>query len=358
VLLTGATGFLGAYLLRELLEQTEGRVRCLLRTERKDRGHERIAATLRQLKKWRPEYADRVDVIPGDLARPGLGLEAADLDRLAESTSAIVHNGALVNWTLPFADLEAANVRGTEEILRLAARGPRKPLHYVSTLGVFHPGMRAGDVFREDGPLLPWRDLPRMLDLGYAQTKWVAEKLLAQARARGLPVNVYRPGFIIGHSEDGLWNPTDFLVHFVHGVIALGAAPRWDVKFQVSTVDRVSAAIVKLAGAPETGTGATFHLAPRGVTVVDLVAMIRARGIAIEELDFPEWRRRLLAAPKNPLRPFVTWLGTDDESGGSRWQVDCTQARASLGASFAGLEDTGAMARAWDALIRSVPRAD
>jgi thioester reductase-like protein len=340
ILLTGATGFLGLHLLAELLEQTPGRVRCLMRTESAELGHRRLLKAL-----GRPGDAARIEVVPGDLGQPGLGLAPGELDRLAGDTCAIVHNGALVNWLLPYAELEAVNVRGTEQILRLAERAG-VPVHHVSTLGVLHPAMRAGGVLREAEPP-PWRDVPRMLDLGYARTKWAAEGVIAAARARGVAVSVYRPGFIIGDSRDGVWNDTDFLVHFVRGCIALGAVPRWDMRFHFSAVDRVSAAIVGLARGP---AGGTYHLAPRGLTVADVAAMIRARGVALDELPYADWCRRLAASGlRNPLAPFVDWLGGEPDAGGSGWTVDCTAARERLGDRFAALEEPADAA--WDALI-------
>src|SRR6185503_20022061 len=96
VLLTGATGSLGSYLLCELLARSSRRVICLVRA--RDAGHarDRLRSTAQRLG-LAPDLA-RVDVICGDLAAPRLGLADDDLSALAARTWRIVHAGARVDW--------------------------------------------------------------------------------------------------------------------------------------------------------------------------------------------------------------------------------------------------------------------
>ncbi|XNL25042.1 amino acid adenylation domain-containing protein [Longispora sp. K20-0274] len=135
LLLTGATGFLGAYLLRELLHRTGARVVCLVRGHSDDHARRRLHATLRA-------YdldcdLDRISVRRGDLAEPDLGLPTEEFDRLSRGVDAVFHAGAVVNWLHPYARLRTANVTGTETVLRLAARHRTVPVHHVSSMGVF-----------------------------------------------------------------------------------------------------------------------------------------------------------------------------------------------------------------------------
>ena len=95
---------------------------------------------------------------------------------------------------------------GTQEILRLATRITLKPVHFVSSLGVFPLlGSSGVKVIHEDDTL----DHNGSLYGGYLQSKWVADKLVLAARSRGLPVCIYRPGLITGHSDTGAWNTSD-----------------------------------------------------------------------------------------------------------------------------------------------------
>src|SRR5262249_37716095 len=132
VFLTGATGFLGAFLLRELLEQLPtGRVFCLVRAASPEDGARRLRANLTAWGLWDDSFASRITAVPGDLGRPLLGLAEADFDRIAREAGAIYHNGASVNLFYAYSTLKPANVLGTHEVLRLAARGRVKPVHYV-----------------------------------------------------------------------------------------------------------------------------------------------------------------------------------------------------------------------------------
>ncbi len=144
--------------------------------------------------------------VPGNLEMPGLGLSSQLAAQLASTIDVIYHSGATVNWIYPYERLKAPNVLGTQEILRLATRIKLKPVHFVSSLGVFPLiGMSSLVVVREDDTL----DHGGSLYGGYVQSKWVADKLVLAARARGIPVCIYRPGLITGHSEIGAWNTTD-----------------------------------------------------------------------------------------------------------------------------------------------------
>src|SRR5258706_15717598 len=113
----------------------------------------------------------------------------------------------------------------------------------------------AGGVVRED-------DDPVGVDElfgGYAQSKWVAERLVAAAKARGLPVAVYRPGMITGHSETGVSNPNDLMAAVLRGCIQLRCAPMVKTSIEMTPVDYVSAAIVQLSCDPN-APRKVFHL--------------------------------------------------------------------------------------------------
>lgn len=102
ILLTGATGFLGPFLLASLLGQTSYTLHALVRATDAAHGLDRIVASLRRARLWSPaleaEVRARVRILCGDLAEPRLGVGEAEFQRLAEGIDTIVHNGALVNY--------------------------------------------------------------------------------------------------------------------------------------------------------------------------------------------------------------------------------------------------------------------
>lgn len=294
VLLTGATGFLGAFLLRELLDRTAAEVHCLVRAESVEAGRVRLRQTLQTYSLWHDGLEERIVPVPGDLSEPSVGLSAAVSADLAATIDVIYHSGAQVNWIYPYARLKAPNVLGTEEILRLATRDRIKPVHFVSSLGVFPLLNSSGDVtvIREDDTL----DHNGSLYGGYMQSKWVADKLVMEARSRGLPISIYRPGLITGHSETGAWNTGDFMSRMLKSWVELQGAPEFAYdETDMTPVDYVSKTIVHLSGRRD-AIGKTFHIANRRRMRLGAVAeWMRGFGYPLRRVPFDKWVTELLS---------------------------------------------------------------
>ncbi|MEU6483627.1 thioester reductase domain-containing protein [Streptomyces sp. NPDC046887] len=322
VLLTGATGFLGAFLLHELLERTGAVVHCLVRSPGgglSDPGcHKRLRAVLERYGLWNEASAHRVRAVPGDLAQPLLGLGRERFEELARTADLVVHAGAEVNLTYGYRQLRAANVAGTAEVLRLAAAYRTVPIHHVSTVGVFPA---AGPPTGPVAPDHPLGDVG-LLRNGYAESKWMAERLVQQARERGLPVSVHRPARISGSSVTGACQSSDFLWLLLKGCVEAGAAPSDYVsEFDLVPVDHVAGAIAALATAPASrGTGGTFHLAsgrPRLFTA--WVEELRRLGYRLRDLPLDAWHRTVEGLPGNAAYPLLGLLprtAADGPGGG------------------------------------------
>jgi phthiocerol/phenolphthiocerol synthesis type-I polyketide synthase E len=305
VLLTGATGFLGPFLLRDLLEQTPARVWCLVRAGSPEQGLARILAGLEAHRlALPPGAAARIVPMVGDLAARRWGLSESAVAALAAEVEAIYHAGAWVNFTYPYAALKAANVGGTEEALRLAATGRPKPLHFISTIAVFGSAALASGVGREDADLAS----PAGLAGGYPQSKWVAERLVDLARRRGVPVTIHRPGLIAGDSRTGIGNPRDLLWAFLKSCLQLGAAPDLPSRFDPVPVDFVSRSIVHLAG-QRRSLGRAFHYVhPQPLSWRELFDFAASLGYSIRRLAMADWVRlvaeELDRSSGNALFPF------------------------------------------------------
>ncbi|HEX9412649.1 MAG TPA: SDR family oxidoreductase, partial [Ktedonobacterales bacterium] len=148
--------------------------------------------------------------------------------------------------------------------------------------------------------------------IGYAQSKWVAEQLVLQAGARGLPVAIYRPGTITGHSQSGVWNTDDFLCRAIKGAIQLGSLPGTDEQLDLTPVDYVSRSIVALS-LRTASWGMAYHLIhPSGLRLRELADFIRSLGYPLRSVSYPQWRGELLAAAQqsmdNALYPLVPLL--------------------------------------------------
>lgn len=284
IFLTGATGFLGAFLLDGILTRTDAEVYCLVR--RRD-GSSLLAPIRENMERyglWKAEYAERIIPADGDLSQPLLGLDREAFEEISGNADLVFHAGATVNLVYPYSALKDVNVGGTREVLRLCCEGRPKPLHHISTNGVFPPG--TGEC-EEDSALDLLLD---GLEEGYAQSKWVAEKLVRQAAERGLPVRVYRPGNISWHSGSGAYNPRDFLTAMLAESIKLGAAPEIDGwRLEMTPVDFVTGAILEISDDPES-FGKTYHLAnPSPPLAEEVFDLLETLGIPLERLDLPDW---------------------------------------------------------------------
>ncbi|HET8659015.1 MAG TPA: thioester reductase domain-containing protein, partial [Micromonosporaceae bacterium] len=242
VLLTGATGFVGAYLLRELLAVTSARVHCLVRCSDEAQGRHRVRTNLERYLPW-PDGADeRVAVVAGDLGEPRLGLDPARFEELAGCLDAIYHNGAWVNFSYTYEQMRPVNVAGTAEILRLAGKG-RATVHHVSTYGIWGLPVDGRTTIREDDDIAA----AGRLVTGYVQTKWAAERMVELGRERGIAVDLYRPGRVLGDSRTGACLTTHFTTRVIKGCIQLGMAPDIDIEVEMTPVDYVAAGLVRIS---------------------------------------------------------------------------------------------------------------
>ena len=314
VLLTGATGFVGAFLLDELLRVTDARVRCLVRARTDAEARERLASTLRRYRV--PAAADdpRLEVVRGDLAAPDLGLGPAERARLCESVDTIVHSGARVHHLSPYAQLSAANVEGTRALLRLAAEGRSKAFHHLSTLAVFRADERGSGSARPVTEESPLRGERHPYGRGYAASKWVADLLVESAFERGLRGGIHRLGRAWAHSTTGAVSPDDMFSRLLTSCAALGAHPA-DPALQETLlpVDVLARAVVALLRNGD-GTDLVHHLHHPARTGPGpfMAAYDRRHGTRTAEVPLTEWLRRLRRATDRgeelPILPYQAYL--------------------------------------------------
>lgn len=318
VFLTGATGFLGAHLLQELLEHTDTEIHCLVRAATCEEGLAKLDRTMQRYGLPLSPLSDRVVVVCGDLAKPYLGLSDRAFFDLADRVGAVFHNAAALSGAQSYQALKSANVDGTREVLRLACLGRAKRLHYVSTVSVFGDAVsKEPEGFCETDFLA----LGENLQDGYDQSKWVAEAMVHQAQRQGLTVNIYRPSHIVGHSQSGAWNTDDFVCRMIKGCIDLGLAPAGQTVDMIP-VDYVTRAIVAVAGCPDSA-GRTLHLThPQPLSSETLFEWVQHLGYAIELMPFSRWSEEVAEAIRNlaghPLYPLLPGLQPHGEETASQ----------------------------------------
>ena len=318
VFLTGATGFLGSYLLRDLLRIEGTRVTCLVRGDSAERARTRLLQKLAGIPGWNTSLNHRIEVCCGSLEDPFLGLGEAGLQALATSIDRIVHNGANVNFVAPYSFLRAVNVTSNLGVLRLAVAGRRLPVHYVSTTAVFNSPSRdrLERILESD-----FLESPDALFSGYAQTKWVSEHLWRQASTLGVPVTIHRPGLVTGDCETGAWHTDDFLCRFIKGCLQLGRFPDLAVEVDMIPVDVVSAAMAQaITGKSGRKPMTAYHWThPTPARMAALADWFRSAGWPVGVESVADWMQSMRTLDSSnalfPLTPFLLQrVGADRET--------------------------------------------
>lgn len=269
-LLTGATGLVGQYLLRDLLCAGEQRIAVIVRDSKSARAHERIDAILSHWERELGTKLPRPVVLSGCITATHCGLSRTDMQWIRANCNRILHNAAVLKFEGVDRSREpwVTNVGGTQNILNLCREVGIRDFHYVSTAYVC--GGQTGVVMESQ------LDVGQKFRNDYEQSKFEAEKLVRSCDWID-PPTIYRPAVIAGDSQTGYTasyhglylylrlmatlvprQPVD-ADGFRHTPIRLpmsGSEPR-----NVVPVDWVSAVICRLLNRPE-ARGNTFHLAP------------------------------------------------------------------------------------------------
>jgi thioester reductase-like protein len=308
VLLTGGTGFVGPFLLKSLLEQTSDNIRVLVRAPTEQAGKKRLWETMQPLGNITPAlyhgFDTRVIAVPGNLGQEHLGLSKNSWAALTERVHTIYHNGAAVNYLLSYDKMRAANVVGTNEVVRLAFEHSPKVLNYVSTTFIF--GWAVKEVLFETDS----NDKMELLDFGYSQSKWVAEQIVFDAARQGLTTRVFRPA-LISPSVMGGGNNLDIAIRLLAFMINHGVGV--EALNQVSFVpaDVVADNIVAISNMAGTAN-ATYHVTrDQYANMMDITnIMTRMTGRQFELFKLPAFVPEVIkrCTKNDPLFPLLDFL--------------------------------------------------
>ncbi|CAF4537473.1 unnamed protein product [Rotaria sp. Silwood1] len=306
IFITGTTGFVGAFLLAELLKvyPSECKFICLVRCQVSTNPLDRIQENMIFLQLWNEEFRDRIVALRGDLAQKHFGLDNETYSVLANQIDTIFHCGAAVNFVLPYNKLYSSNVSGTLEVIRLATHATTCiPVHYISTISVLPSEMIHEAPIDEISP--------NHLRSGYAQSKWVAEKLIAKASRLGLPVNIYRLGSIWGNTETGACNHNDINTLLLAAVMKTGCYPTtaFHIKVNGLPANLAAQSIVSLSRLQPPIYGKTYHIVQsnEGIAFQNIIENIQNCGITLVSVSYDEWKVKLISQ-STAKRPFESIL--------------------------------------------------
>lgn len=287
ILMTGATGFLGSRILFELNQNFEAEIYCIVRNISTSDPKKKIEDILSkqgvQISNW-----ERIFFLEGDVSKPWLGLSEFHWDYLASKIDSVFHFAAEVNLVLPYENLRAVNVDSTREILEFCNTRTRKYLHYASTLSVFVSSDDPRNTFYENDLL----DTMKNVYGGYAQTKWVSEKMLLNAKKAGFDsIYIYRFGLITGESKSGYGKVGDFFTQFLKSILSLKSIPIMnglDLKVDITPVDFAANSCIAIALSED--NNCIFHIAnPNPLRLANLISILDQFGIQVAEISIEEF---------------------------------------------------------------------
>lgn len=290
VLVTGATGTLGIYLLRELVLNTQAEITAIVRAK------DDTAATQRLTEHYQERFdrnleADaqgRLNVMTGDLSVAGFGMDEATYTTLEEEVDTILHSAALTSHYGDWQVFVNANITSVENLADFARKGRPKSMHHLSTTSI-----GAGQIEGRTQALFTEFDLDMGQDSSnlYVRSKLLAEVALQNLRAEGLPINVYRAGNITCDSETGMFQRNvedNGFYQQLRAYVNLGVAPDLTDVRNMSYVDQSAKAIVTAMMRPGLA-GQTFHIHNPQLLSLSKALANESLGLRLTRLTFNDF---------------------------------------------------------------------
>ncbi|KAL7418303.1 hypothetical protein Q5752_006759 [Cryptotrichosporon argae] len=316
VVLTGATGSLGAHILHQLVASPAvARVVCLSRARSHADSLARVRDSLAtRQRRLTPAELAKITSLAADVNAPQLGLGEAEYDALRRQATAVVHNAWPVNFVLSIDSFEP-HIRGAANLLDLTLRSPRsaKPAFFFSSSVGTRQG-RPEPLVAED-----FSDDPVTAGgMGYGRSKWVVEKICERAgistKAR---IGVLRIGQLCGDTENGVWNETEAWPLMFKAADSVGALPALDEEPSWLPVDQAGRAIAEVVVSSSSPARAQPHaqvyhiLNHRLSRWGDILEGLRQGGLAFDVLERREWIKKLAASDPdvtaNPTYKLLTF---------------------------------------------------
>ena len=310
VLLTGASGYLGVHLLKELLIATDAQIYCLVRGNSNKKAAYKLLTTLNFYfpEEFSNKLDGRIQVINGDLTLDYFGLSKQQYRTLGKQVDTVIHAAAKVRHYGGYADFETVNVQGTQRIVDFCTTF-KQNLHHISTTSVsgrYLVKQDLGDaIFSENDFYIGQHYYENV----YVRSKFEAENIILSAMHNGLTATIYRVGMLSGRYTDGHFQANiqdNGLYNRMKSVILLGAIPEVFLKqeLEYTPVDCCSRAIILLAKIAE-NKNKVFHLFNhKTILVAHFVEAAKLCGFNIQIQDagsFNDYLKKIISGHENTL---------------------------------------------------------
>ncbi|KAJ6496764.1 L-aminoadipate-semialdehyde dehydrogenase [Mycena vulgaris] len=310
IVLTGASGSLGAHILHQLVSSSAVRkVVCLSRAKSHEESVQRIADSMKARKL--PLPGDKLVSYAANANAPLLGLSESEYNLIRDEVTDVIHNAWPVNFVLSLESYDE-HVGGAVNLINLCLASPyAEPAAFFFSSSISCRQGAPDATCTEDFAPSP----STAAGTGYARSKWVVEKLCQRAaESSGVPVGVLRIGQMVGDSVTGVWNETEAWPLMFKGANTFGALPTTDEHPSWLPVDYAGKGIAEVVLAPHpVNSAVVYHIVNPNVTASwdDMLVALKSAGLKFETVGRKEWVERLAKSDsdgvKNPtikLLPF------------------------------------------------------
>ncbi|KAJ7065190.1 L-aminoadipate-semialdehyde dehydrogenase [Mycena amicta] len=310
IVLTGATGSLGAHILHQLLSSASvRRVICLSRAQSHHESRDRVAESMKARRLPVSSDDDRVSYLAANPNAPLLGLTQAEYEDIQKEVTDVIHNAWPVNFALSLESFDD-HIGGAVNLMNLclATPGPQSAAFFFSSSISSRQG-GPEEVCVEDFPSSP----STAAGTGYARSKWVVEKLCQCAAAEtGLFTGILRIGQMVGDSIHGTWNETEAWPLMFKGAQTVGALPLTDEYPSWLPTDYAGRAITEVVLSSQTSeTCAVYHVVNPATATSwnEILDALQLSGLQFVREDSTEWLQRLAQSdPDGTKNPVIKLL--------------------------------------------------
>ncbi|KAM0489841.1 hypothetical protein ACHAP8_012159 [Fusarium lateritium] len=298
VVITGATGSLGAHVVAKLTSNPSiSTIYCLVRASDDMQALCRVKESMLERKVYHSlslEARRKIIALPSDLSDVHLGLTSDRYTSIAANVQAVIHCAWSVNFNMQLSSFEKGNIAGVKHLIDLCqAAGPSASMNFCSSVSTCSQSTVVP--VPERAPPFEWAQA-----MGYAQSKSVSENLCAKAAEAGITTRVLRIGQIVADTRHGIWNAQEGVPMMMQTATTIDALPKLKETPSWLPVDTVADAVVdvSLSDSPSVFTNIanpkTFDWTN------DLLPALRNAGLTFDELSPKEWVQRLRASNPDP----------------------------------------------------------
>ena len=320
VLLTGATGFLGAHILNELMQKETGKIYCLVRSNKADDRRGRLREILKYYfgDRYESEINKRIIPIIGDIEQKGLS------DEIPTDVQTVIHTAASVKHYGSYSYFNRINTEGTAHVVEYAKKIGANLIH-ISTLSVSGNSM-ADDfsVYHSDEEKIFYETslyIGQPLDNVYIHSKFEAERKVYDAMLEGLNAKIIRVGNLTNRASDYKFQPnytSNAFLTRVKAILEFGLFPDYlmNLYAEFSPIDKTAEGIIKIAQYAD--KQCVFHLNSNKVIYFErFLEMVHKLGISMDVVNGAEFNRALQETIKqsNTEYIFEAFQNDMDEQG-------------------------------------------